>query len=290
MAGAKREPVLFVTPTKVVLVSHGQVGIQTQTVSLVSSEGEIESVDGAVREAVRRAGLQRGERVRVVYESETGDAEVTAFGGSASQAIGAATVAISEHFPHGIPARAASIIPAPSKITQSAQEHQVLAVADTEAALGEIASAVEAAGVRFVGAYIHRAVLLEHLVRVATESETERTAYCLIGTHGGAIGSVQAGRIAFARGFSIGAYHLASAIDRALKGIQSQAGIGHIEGTARGHRIFERFGIPQPDTLIEQSPAILGRDLLPALQPVLQRCLSSGGRCSASVYVRVCAG
>ncbi len=84
---------------------------------------------------------------------------------------------------------------------------------------------------------------------------------------GGVFAASEAGHIAFVRSISIGADHFVEALTRPIRRAAGALQLSR----AQARDIWARFGVPEPQQIVDEALGLRGADLLPLVQPVLQR-------------------
>lgn len=104
------------------------------------------------------------------------------------------------------------------------------------------------------------------IVRSAARAEGCRAALRL-DPGGGVFAASEAGHIAFVRSIGIGADHFVESLTRPIR-----RAAGPLQLTrSQARDIWSRFGVPEPQQTIDDALGLRGADLLPLIQPVLQR-------------------
>lgn len=134
--------------------------------------------------------------------------------------------------------------------------------AETDTVLDRIVSFAERAGFCCSGV---APLARSHALRVSRLVASGSRLVCDLGEHESIVALGEDGVVPLFRPFSVGAASFIDAYSRVLE----QAGIDDPQDTAR--EFVFRFGVPERDQMLDESRGLTGRDVLPLLQPVIQR-------------------
>lgn len=149
-----------------------------------------------------------------------------------------------------------------------ATTHLVVA-ADEDRTLAAIADMASQAGLAFQGAVLIDAATMTRLVSHALESKSQHCAHLYIGEHRSFFVIAHEGNVLFARAISIGIDALVTSLTRPIRGGASQAPFALDREEARA--LLNRWGFPQREAIVDAARGISGSQVIPLLQPVLQR-------------------
>jgi len=147
----------------------------------------------------------------------------------------------------------------------------LLAVADDAARPHALAALLERAGLRPVFFVPSAAATLWRVVETATEQKGDAPIATLrIGAHASALAVAVGGRIRFVRRMDIGVETIVEALTQPMVRTDEQG--KPLAFTAEeARRLLFLVGVPGYKDAVDEARSITGRDVLPLLQPVLQR-------------------
>jgi Tfp pilus assembly PilM family ATPase len=145
-----------------------------------------------------------------------------------------------------------------------------LAVADRDDVLQRLRELVEAAGLTLQRAVPLDAITMGRLVARGLRQRGGESAWLSIGESSSFFVVAKEGSLAFARQISIGCSAMITSLTRPVLA----PGVAPIElDHAAARRVLQQHGLPAPETLVHEALGLYGSQLIPLLQPVLQRFL-----------------
>ena len=153
---------------------------------------------------------------------------------------------------------------------QSARSHAIIA-AETNTTAATVASWVERAGLSLVRATpIDAAATAHALADLASINTPTPTIRIHIGEHVSTLGVVRDGAILLARRIGLTRDALVQTLLRPIIAADDQSNQTNLSAE-QAKQIINESGIPAPNDTIASGAALKGRDVLPLLQPLLQR-------------------
>ena len=156
-----------------------------------------------------------------------------------------------------------------SSLTSVAQAH-ILAAAEAELRAASLTDWVRSADLHVERLIPAEAVDLARSVKLVTRPEVQSLSALLwLGEHSAVLAVGSAGKLVFVRSVSTGLESLVEALTRPMRPKDSSEVVTLTRDQAR--TLLRGVGIPHPEQLLPDYPALAGSSLLPHLQPVLQR-------------------
>lgn len=228
----------------------------------------LRSLDGRLAELLRGLGVREGARADVAHRGPDVAAEVYAFPMRGGQAVSAARMALADAVIY--PLDEAAVDGAVIGVDKGGEPRQThaLASADTERGASAVVGWLRRAGLRPGRVVSSDALALACVVREALSGGTR--AVVRLGDRGAAIAAGARGRLSFVRQTDVGVQHMVEALTRPLSAGGKQVRLTREEAAQLLHRV----GLPEDEgAVVDEARGLRGADLLPALQPVLQRFL-----------------
>jgi Tfp pilus assembly protein PilN len=259
-----------------VMVFDGEKWLDAQRLPI-----ELEDDPGEWCKAVRRSAVSlkpileemnaSGATARVLYRSPTQSFAMPGFAvRSPGQAIEAATLEAADSLSFS----AMSAVIETAIVARDAEgeerETHVAVVADREDVAEAILEMVEEAGLRFESACPIDAAVMIGLVRDELEGRHGRRGVLYIGTQTSYFVVARDGCLLFSRRIDLGIEALAASLTRPIVGpggsmIELEAG--------EAKEMLSRHGVPGRDDVVDEQRHLTGAQIVPLLQPVLQRCV-----------------
>ena len=146
--------------------------------------------------------------------------------------------------------------------------HMVIG-ADHDETISAIASMVQEAGLKFLSATPIDAAVMAGLASRALRHAENQVGYLYVGEHRSFFVIAAKGSILFARPISLGLNALVSSLTRPVR---MSGNTDAIELSAQAAReILFRHGFPDRQAVVSEEPRLTGGQIVPLLQPVLQR-------------------
>jgi Tfp pilus assembly PilM family ATPase len=145
----------------------------------------------------------------------------------------------------------------------------VVAVAEREDVLEGVAGLMEQAGLALAIAVPSDAATFARLIWQRLRQRGGQSGWLSIGEHTSFFLVEEEGVLAFARQIGIGLNTMAVSLTRQIGG----AGECPIPDVATARQILQKHGLPAPDVLVHEGLGLRGSQVIPLLQPVLQRFL-----------------
>lgn len=270
----KKQIVIELMPDRVgVLVFEGSRQVEERTLPLAPEDDP-----GEWAKSIRRSAVSLGTIVTelkledaetaVLYRSPTQFVDLSAYAvRSAAQVIEAATMSCADSLPYSMmSATCEAMIVGRDAAGDPCQTHVVLG-AEREDIAEAIAHLVEEAGLRFQSATPLDAALVAHLVRGELAGRHRRGAL-YIGQYTSFFVVVNAGSLLFSRRIDLGIETLVTSLTRPIN-IPGRAEIELTVDEAR--EVLAKHGIPGRDEIVHAEHGLTGVQVVPLLQPVLQR-------------------
>lgn len=145
----------------------------------------------------------------------------------------------------------------------------VAVAADHDDALAALAAMVTEAGLQFLSATPIDAVLMARTASRALHANQSNQGYLYIGEQRSFFVIADHGRILFCRQINLGSESLASGLTKSIRAAQ---GVTLMELTLSDARdMLFRVGIPKRDQIVHETLGLVGSQIIPLMQPVLQR-------------------
>jgi Tfp pilus assembly PilM family ATPase len=222
-----------------------------------------------VRAAVEELGASESPAL-VLYRNPTAFADYASLAmKSGTQAREAAMLGCAESLSYPLDAATtAALVLGRDSAGAHPQTHVVVA-ADQDEVATDIAEFVDAAGLTFETAVPIDAALMAHIGSAALQGKSANKGLLYVGEHRSFFIISDRGAILFARKIDLGVDALIWSLTRPLRATGHQAPIELPYNDAK--MILHRFGFPQRDQIVHSAPQLTGAQLIPLLQPALQR-------------------
>lgn len=225
-----------------------------------------------LKDVVEEMGLV-GRRAYVVYRSPTETADYVSLKlSSSAQAREAALLGCSDKlgFPVDQAVVDAAVIGRDAASADMRQTHLVV-TAERDDHATALATLVTDAGLKFVSATPVDAAVMARLAGGALKRRApgEHTGLLYIGERRSFFLIVNDGSLVFARPIGLGIEALVTSLTRPLRAMDGQAPVELNVETARA--ILHKFGFPKREEIVHPELGVTGGQLIPLLQPVLQR-------------------
>lgn len=225
-------------------------------------------LDGRLATLLRELGVREGARADVVHRGPDVAAEVYALPMKRGQAVNAARLALADAvmYPLDEATTYAGVICADR--SGDARQTHTLACADTEGGAQTIVDWLGRAGLKAGSVVSGEALCLSAAVREAVGEAS--TAVVRLGDRSSVIAAGARGRLSFVRQTDIGVQHMVEALTRPLK-----RGVDEVRLTREeASELLFRVGVPEDGNgVVDARRGLRASDVMPALQPVLQRLL-----------------
>ena len=212
---------------------------------------------------------------RVFYRSPSSIAEMFTAPGHGRTALDAARLALNEACPFDVSTNPSAICHVHGWKSPAGRQSLMLMAADVD----EVTSAITE-WIDRTGSTLTACVPLEGALKTATVhearrlSETGTVVSLRLGEHASSLISVTDGAIDFIRSVQLNIDLLVEALTRP---IEPRGGNGTVELNADDAcKLLFQCGVPDANATVDHDRAIMGYDILPALQPALQRCAVEG--------------
>lgn len=219
---------------------------------------------GALVEELQIAGCE----TRVLYRSPTQLVDLSGYAvRSTAQAIDAAKMSCADSVPYSMLTATCEAMVVGRDAGGDPPETHVVVAADREDISEAIVYLIEEAGLRFCSAAPIDALLMASLVRRELASKEHRgTLY--VGQYTSFFVVSSRGTLLFSRRIDLGFETLVSSLTRPIN-IRGRAEIELTDEEARA--LLARHGIPGRDDEVHEAHGLTGTQVVPLLQPVLQR-------------------
>lgn len=227
-------------------------------------------LDGALATALGAIGAKKA-LVTVLYQSPDTAVEIYSYPTDARSAVGAAALALADAVSFPLAENPSALCLLGRDGPCEKRQSHVLGAADHAKSSESIVSWLERAGCRPLRIIPSDAVMLASLYkRVMEHPEPGLTFVLHLGEHSSAFAAGDGEALQFVRRVDLGLEMLVEAMMRpiAARGARD-AEVTLDRGEAR--ELLFRMGVPKPEDVYDESRALTGADLLPAMQPVLQR-------------------
>ncbi len=207
-------------------------------------------------------GLTRTPRVEI-FTSGTGmRTDIFQAAGPERSALGIAHATMAEQFELGDGLYQVAVCRLEGRPDPESKAARYFACAETDAVLDRMAAFAERAGFRCVGI---SSLAQSHAKKVSRMVSEQPRLVCDLGEHESIVALGEGGAVPLFRPFSVGVAAFVDAYNRVLE----QAAVE--EPLARAREYVFRFGVPGRDQKLDETTGLTGRDVLPVLQPVIQR-------------------
>ncbi|MDY7107209.1 MAG: hypothetical protein SYC29_01095 [Planctomycetota bacterium] len=211
-----------------------------------------------------------GSGANVLYRSPTQAVDLADFAvRSPGQAVEAATLACVDALPYS----ALSAVCEGAVIGRDAagepRRTHVLVAAEREDIAEAIVDLVEEAGLKLVSITPFDALVMAGFVSRALRDKAGRRGRLYIGEHASFFVITHAGSLLFSRRVDLGLQSLVASLTKPIWVAGRDEPIELDEATAR--EMLHRHGIPERGTVVDEKTGLTGGQVIPLLQPVLQR-------------------
>jgi Tfp pilus assembly PilM family ATPase/Tfp pilus assembly protein PilN len=213
-----------------------------------------------------------GAETRVVYRSPTQAVDLSSLPiRGAGGAVEAAILGCSDSLSYSaLSAVCEAVVVGRDNAGVGAQTHVIVA-ADREDIAEAITELVTGAGLKYVSATPRDAVVLGALAADVLKTRTPWRGRLFIGEQTCFLVISDNGRLHMSRRINLGVDSLISALTRPIRFTGSDESIELDHETAR--EMLFTHGVPDRDAVVHQDPELTGGQIIPLLQPVLQRML-----------------
>jgi len=221
---------------------------------------------GALRIMAHRLGVV-GAPAIVLYRSPSQSVGLTSLAGcSASEAIEAGKMDCVDtlSYPVDLAVCKAAIVAG-----KADRQRHVIAVAEHEETAQVIAQLIDETRFTLASITPLDAAITHHLVTLALGSKEDNRGWLYIGEHTSFFVIVSGGTLKFSRQIRLGCESFVHGLTRPIYAKDNNDPIRLDLET--GRKIFYQYGLPDPDQGVCESPALTGRQVIPLLQPLLQR-------------------
>ncbi|MEC9374452.1 MAG: PilN domain-containing protein [Planctomycetota bacterium] len=222
-------------------------------------------LDGALAQALKRLGVSRP-RVVLLHTGPDCVVEMPTYQTSTREAISAARLGLSDASSLSLETNPWSVV---ALGHDRAGATQALTAIDSEASAAAVTRWIERAGGIVESVTPFDAAALEMArAHVLDESGDEPRAALVLSEQASVLLAAAEGHLEVVRRIDVGVELFVEAYKRALE-MKGTAGEEDLWGAARS--LLERFGAPDRDATLDERRRVVGADVLPFLQPVLQR-------------------
>lgn len=234
-------------------------------------EAGLRPLDERLRDLLARVGSPPGASATLLHLGPDAAAEASVYPTPPGAALRAAALTSADSDEAG--ARRVTCAVALRRETGGATARTHVLVATDSAEKADIAAGwLTRAGLLVSRIAPMEAPLIAAALRAADEpGRTGSHATLYVGDDGAALVGCEGGSVRFVRRVGFSTETLAEALTRPIRARGSEearAIIGHAEARA----MLGRVGVPDRETPVDEARGLTGADLLPALQPALQRC------------------
>lgn len=206
----------------------------------------------------------------VLYRNPTACSESSSLAiSSAAQAGQAATLGCAESLSCTLDDSATATHVIGRDQTGEPRHTHVVVAADHDSAISAMMAMVAEAGVQFQSATPIDAVLMARVAGQALSSSATNQGYLYIGEHRSFFVIADQGRLQFCRQINLGSDSLIWSLTKPMRAANGAKPIELSLDDARG--ILYRAGVPKRDQIVHESLGLNGSQVIPLLQPVLQR-------------------
>lgn len=239
--------------------------------------GGLRPYDAALASAVRELDIA-GQRAIVFHESADAMAAVFSVPGTLAEGMRAARLALTEQFPHAASDHPSVIAPLSRDASKTA--HTIIS-AELDAAAATLEAWASRAGLRCEGVLpLHTAHLALHAGAEIKSHSSGVTIALRVGERASMLaGSAPAGagsagrRLLFARRIDFSLDSLAEVLTRPIQPRSVPDGPPIELTREQAAALLHTHGIPAPESVLDRVSGLRGSDVLPLIQPALQRCV-----------------
>jgi Tfp pilus assembly PilM family ATPase len=222
-----------------------------------------------LRTAVEEMGVTRC-RATVLYRSPSEAVDVAGFGvSSRAEAVDAALLGASDALPYSAVSAVCEAVAIGRDAEGSPRQVHVVTAADREEVADAFMFLIESASLKFDCAVPFDAVIMARLVRDAMRGGGRGDARLYVGEFASHLAIANAGRLLFTRKIDLGLETLVACLTRPIRTAGGDEPVELSVDDARG--LLHAQGIPEPDASLGESSELTGRQIIPLMQPVLQR-------------------
>ena len=210
-----------------------------------------------------------GNRCVIYYHSPTSTTQmVSAPTRNVRTGISAASLALSDALPYSVDIAVTSVACVARDLSGNAIH--MLAAADRTEMTVAVASLADDLGVKLNAVVPLDVPIYSSLINSSLKSATENPLGMLyLGWHSSAMSVVHEGKLLL---FRILGFSLEQLISTVARSVQSAPGLSDNDLSAElAHDWLLKYGIPEPDQIIDDAHNITGATLRPLMQPILQR-------------------
>lgn len=231
--------------------------------------GDLRALDAAIAQIVRVLNVAAGSPTVVCYEAPRSVVEVFAIPAKGAEAIAAASLSLSEMMGGASEFCATGLEVLWTSPYKSAPRTMILAAGESDTTPDSICELVERAGLRCAAIVPARAAAVVACWK-RSEAQAARDLVLIdIGAEHTTMVGIVGGELRLVRQLGLGTDLFVEAYERAMR--SSRGDHAAPPTRAEAAKSFWAHGIPSRDTVIDAGVGTRGEDVLPLLQPVVQR-------------------
>lgn len=228
-------------------------------------------LDDRLREAMSRAGVAPGAGATLLHLGPDAAAEAGVYPTAPGAALRAAALTSAESDEAGRE-RVSCAVALRRETGGGAARTHVLVATDSADKADIAAGWLVRAGLRVCRVAPLEASLIGAALRAAeAPGRTGAHATLYVGDDGAALVGCEGGCVRFVRRVGFSTETLAEALTRPIRARGSDEA-RPLLGLAEARALIARVGVPERETVVDEAKGLSGADLLPVLQPALQRC------------------
>lgn len=211
-----------------------------------------------------------GAPAHVLYRSPTQAADLISLNvGSVGQAIEAARLSCIDSLPYSEMSSVCEATVVGRDAPGEERQIHVVAAAERDDVAGAIVTMIDEAGLKFISATPIDAAIFAKMVPAVMGRKSELHGVLYLGEQSSVFLVAGQGRLHFGRRIGLGLESLAVSLTRPIRRHAEAEAIELDLATARS--ILHEHGVPDRDKVVHEALGLTGVDLIPLLQPVLQR-------------------
>ena len=206
----------------------------------------------------------------VLYRSPTQAADLASFQvRSVAQALEAARLSCIDSLPYSEMSAVCEVVAVGRDAPSEERQTHVVAAAERDDVAGAIVRMIEDAGLKYVSATPIDAAIFAAMIPSVMSRRSDLYGCLYLGEHSSVFLVAGQGKLHFGRRIGLGLESLALSLTRPIRSDARAEPIELDLPTARN--VLHEHGIPDRGTVVHEEYGLTGGDLIPLMQPVLQR-------------------
>lgn len=272
--------IIMLTPTRLAAAAVSGKTVTTHTAAVIDPSAwepawrdSLKPLDQDLARVLDQLGPRaRSAPATIIYASPTAVTQMYSLPLSRRAALSAAGLSLAEAAGYDLNNAVSAMVCAASDRSGTPRRIHVLAAAESNDTAAALTRWLQSAGVDPVAATTAEAMSLATLPREAIECLEGVRVLLRIGEHSSVCAASASGALRFVRHIAVGVEALAEPLTRPITP-RTRPGETVRLSRVEALDLLRRVGVPAFDAILDDARGIRGSDVLPLIQPVLQRCI-----------------